>query len=477
MQSPKTNHTRKAARIGSYSVVITAVVIAMAVLVNLIVAKLPATYTQFDVSADALYTLSAQTEEIVSNLDEDISIYWIVQTGNENNSIGRLLDRYQALSDHIQVTKVDPVVNPAFAQQYTDEQLSNNSLVVESGQRAKYIGYGDIVVVDMEAYYTTGTATPEFNGESSLTSTIDYVTSDSIPVAYTLSGHGELTLQEDLKDQIAAQNIELRELNLLSAGSIPEDCTALFLLSPQQDLSDQELEQILAYLQDGGHLFLVTDFTRSACPNLEALMSYYGVYTVEGMAVEGDTNASIYQYPHYILPTLQSHTITDPLIQNGYQVIAPFAQGIALQSSDAVREGLSITQLLTTSDASYSKVDGINLTTFTKQDNDIDGPFALGVAISEPVTDGTTQIVWYSTSYLLDASTDITGGNTDLILNSIGWLCEHESAISIHAKSMVEDTLIVPAGTVYTLSFLFVVLIPLVLLAAGIFITIRRRHK
>ena len=99
------------------------------------------------------------------------------------------------------------------------------------------------------------------------------------------------------------------------------------------------------------------------------------------------------------------------------------------------------------------------------------------MAISEPVTDGTTQIVWYSTSYLLDANTDITGGNTDLILNSIGWLCEHESAISIHAKSMVEDTLIVPAGTVYTLSFLFVVLIPLVLLAAGIFITIRRRHK
>ena len=94
--SQKTSPNKiKTARIGSYSVVITVVVIVMAILVNLIVNRLPTTYTQFDVSSAGLYTLSEQTESMVSGLDQDITIYWIVQTGNENNSIQRLLDRYQ----------------------------------------------------------------------------------------------------------------------------------------------------------------------------------------------------------------------------------------------------------------------------------------------------------------------------------------------------------------------------------------------
>ena len=122
-------------------------------------------------------------------------------------------------------------------------------------------------------------------------------------------------------------------------------------------------------------------------------------------------------------------------------------------------------------------MDGINLTTFTREENDIAGPFALGVAVSEAVEGSTTQLVWYPTSYLMDLNSDLTGGNLDLMLNSISWLCEHESGISIHAKSMAEDFLVIPAGTVNVLTLVLVVLVPLALLAAGMIITIRRRRK
>ena len=142
-----------------------------------------------------------------------------------------------------------------------------------------------------------------------------------------------------------------------------------------------------------------------------------------------------------------------------------------------LRDGLEVTQLLTTSDQAYSKVDGINLTTFTREENDIAGPFALGVAVSEAVEGSTTQLVWYPTSYLMDLNSDLTGGNLDLMLNSISWLCEHDSGISIHAKSMAEDFLVIPAGTVNVLTLVLVVLVPLALLAAGMIITIRRRRK
>ncbi len=153
----------------------------------------------------------------------------------------------------------------------------------------------------------------------------------------------------------------------------------------------------------------------------------------------------------------------------------PLPQGI--QVHEDLRDGLEVTQLLTTSDQAYSKVDGINLTTFTREESDIAGPFALGVAVSEAVEGGTTQLVWYPTSYLMDLNSDLTGGNLDLMLNSLSWLCEHESGISIHAKSMAEDFLVIPAGTVNVLTLILVVLVPLAFLAAGIIITIRRRRK
>jgi ABC-2 type transport system permease protein len=475
-QSAKSAARSKFTRIGSYSFVITIIVIAAAVIVNLIVNQLPTTYTELDVSSTELYTLSDQTEEIVSSVDEDITIYWIVQSDNENSSIEHLLNRYQDLNNHIKVTKVDPVVSPTFVTQYTDAEISNNSLIVESSKRYKYIDYYDIMVIDASTYYYTGEYSWEFDGESCLTSAIDYVTSDSLPVAYNLTGHGELTLEDDMASKIADQNVEVQDLNLLTTGSIPEDCSALFLLSPKSDLSEQEAEQVLAYLQNGGHLFLITDFTRGECPNLDAIMEAYGVSSVEGIVIEGDANAAIYQNPSYILPTINSHAITDPLISAGLQAIVPFAQGIAV--ADDLRDGLEVTKLLETSELSYSKTAGINLTTFDKEEGDVDGPFALGVAISEPAANGgTTQIVWLSTSYLLDANTDLTGGNADLILNSIGWLCEHESAISIHSKNMVQDSLVVPAISAIILSALLIVVLPLVILITGIVITVRRRRR
>ena len=59
----------------------------------------------------------------------------------------------------------------------------------------------------------------------------------------------------------------------------------------------------------------------------------------------------------------------------------------------------TVTSLLTTSDSAFSKVDGYSLTTYEKEDGDIDGPFTVAVSIEE--TDG-GQIVWFSSSAFLD---------------------------------------------------------------------------
>ena len=169
--------------------------------------------------------------------------------------LDKLLNRYQDLSDHITVTKKDPDVYPTFAQQYTDETVTNNSLVVECGDKSRYIPYTDIYKVDSSTYYTTGSVSQSFDGEGQITSAIDYVVSEDLPQVYLLSGHGEQPLSDNFRSQLTRSNYELTEdFSLLNVDSIPEECDTLLINAPTGDISEEELSILRDYLQSGGKL-------------------------------------------------------------------------------------------------------------------------------------------------------------------------------------------------------------------------------
>ena len=79
---------------GSYSAFAAAVVIAIAVLVNLAVQTLPQTAIQLDLTAQSLYTLSDQTKRIAASLDTDVNLYLLALRGNEDDTVSRLLQSY-----------------------------------------------------------------------------------------------------------------------------------------------------------------------------------------------------------------------------------------------------------------------------------------------------------------------------------------------------------------------------------------------
>ena len=464
-------------RAGGYSLAAAAVVIAIAVAVNLVVGALPADWTKTDLTSTGLYSLSSQTQQMVSALEDEVTVYWIVQSDTEDNTIGELLERYQDLSKNLKVERKDPVVYPNFAQQYTTSTLYNNSLIVTCGDRSRYISYYDIYVTDYSSYYTTGTVSTQFDGESQLTSAIDYVTNEDLPVVYTLTGHGESQLPSTLSDGAAEENVLLSELSLLTQESVPEDADALIIYAPQSDISADEKDMLLTYLQGGGKLLLVTDYTETAMPNLAEVMAYYGTSLADGIVMEGDSSHHMRGSSYYLLPDIGSHDITSPLADGGYYVLMPVAQGISV--SDELREGLTVTQLLTTTSASYAKADAYNLTTYDKEEGDLEGPFALGVAISEEVEGGTTGIVWLTTSYMFNDDVDmlVSGANTDLFLNALDWMCQRESSISIRAKDLSTEYLTVPSADVSTWSLILVVTLPLAFILAGAYITVTRRKR
>lgn len=476
------NFKTKAFKIGGYSVIASVIVLIIAIVANIFINTLPANYTQFDTTSNKLFTISDQTTNILKNLENDVTIYWIVQNGYEDTTVETLLNRYKALSNKIDIVKKDPDVYPTFVKQYTSETIYNNSLIVECGERSRYISYADIYVYDYDyyTYYYTGEYSISFAGENELTSAISYVTNEDLPKIYYLTGHGESSLAETFETAISNENMLTDELSLLTLDAVPEDAGCILINAPQSDINETEKEMLLTYLQSGGNLYLITSPLESgiALTNLEALMAEYGISSNEGIVIEGSSSNYAYGAPYYLLPNISSHTITAPLNEGRYYVLLSIASGLTVSSE--LRDGLTAATLLTTSDNAFSKLAGYSLNTYNKEDGDIDGPFALAVAITDTIDDDTTaHIVWISSSGIVDEwnNSKVSGGNQDFFINVFGWMFDREDSIGIHAKSLDYEYLTIDEGTASALSVTVVAIIPILYLSAGIYIFVRRKRR
>ena len=302
---------------GSYSLIITAIVLALLIVVNIFASALPSTLTQYDISASQLYSITSNTKAVVNALTKDVTIYWIVQADEEDKVIENLLDKYDSLSDHIEVVKKNPDVYPTFAQQYTDETVENNSLVVESGDRYRFIGYDDIYLYETDM--TSYSYNASFDGEGAITSAIDYVVSEELPQVYVLEGHGEAELPETFSDQIEKENMELHTFSLLTEDAVPEDADCVMIYSPATDISQEEKDMLADYAANGGKLLVMAGPTEEDdLENLYSLLADYGVTANEGIVIEGDREHYAFQSPFTLMPDMASSDITDSLIEEHY---------------------------------------------------------------------------------------------------------------------------------------------------------------
>ena len=234
---------KKSLKNGSYSMGITAIVIAVLVVINLIVGQIPEKYTQVDVSTQKLYTISDTTVKYLKDMNTDVTIYHIVQSGKEDSVLEKMLTRYEEESKHIKVEKKDPVLYPNFTSQYTSDDVEDNSLIVVAGEKSKVISYSDLYETEMD-YTTYQTNTTGFDGEGQIDSAISYVTSENLPVIYTLEGHEELELNSSLTDSLQKANYDVQSLNLLTQDAVPEDTGCLLIGSFVQKAGTAETHQL-----------------------------------------------------------------------------------------------------------------------------------------------------------------------------------------------------------------------------------------
>ena len=446
----------------SMSIIICALFTALVVGANMLVSELPVEKTKLDTTEMGLHTLSDNTKEILSALTDDIDIYRICTPGKEDNTLTDMLERYASLSPNVNVSTIDPAVYPNFEAQYGSDKLSDNSIIVSSAKRNQIIDYSNI------ATYTA------FNGEDYLTNAIKYVTSDNLPVLYALEGHGEKTPDDSLTASLNKAGIELKELNLLSSGEIPQDAQCVFIYAPSSDLNQTEAAELSKYLENSGKLLLITDYNSSKLSNISAIMSSYGVSTVDGVVMEGASDKCLSGYPYYIIPTLDGKSsITKPINESGLSALMPLAQAVVKNSS--LRDSVKVTDLFTTTDKAYIITDE----TYEKDESAPKGPYSLAVSVEEKYENIDTKIVWVTTSEFISSDTSKMIGNTNeqIFSNMVNYLCGSDVSVSVSGKNTSLGTLTVSTSQSRIWKIILIGIVPSVVAVLGLAVWYRRRNR
>lgn len=454
--------TRKLKK-GGYTAILSVIVIAAVIILNMIVGRLPEKVRQWDMSSSQIYSLGKTTTDLVKGLDKDVTIYVVGDPSKIDKRITSFVNRYGDLSSHIKVETVDSVLHP---EQVKKLNATDSTLLVscETTNKTQSIPFTDIIKIDQSSYYYYGqTKETEFDGEGQLTGAISHVTSDVSKTIYTTEGHQEAAFGGTVSDMLKKSNLTVNSINLLKDGKIPDDCELLLINAPESDLANDEKTMLTDYLDKGGHVLILAGYSEKERPNLTAVISAYGLNLENGMAA--DTKNFYQNNPYYIFPTIE----TGSEVTNGVDTrsAALVLQSAAMTKTENVPEGITVTPFMQTSD-------GGMLVTEEAQKK---GTYILGAVSEKKLDTGSSRLTVFSTPTLIDENlntsfTNLT--NLTLFMNAVTSNFKDVANVSIPSKSLEVTYNTVTHGGMWGILFIFV--IPAASLCCGLIIWFKRRR-
>lgn len=466
----------KGFRFGAYTTVISVLVIAAVIAVNLIVSALD---IRKDLTSDGKYSLTKETEELLSGLKDELTFYQLTQNNESLSWFDIFFKLYEKENKKIEFKNVDLVINPKFAEQYTDEEVTQYSLIVvnETNGQSKYIPYEDMLLTELSVDPYTYQYKEDVVGidvEGQINAAIQYVTNGKQTNLYAVTGHDEKgLLGTEGRNFLRKANINYKTFEVMKAEAVPEDCDVLYIAAPTKDYTDAELQVLENYAAAGGDFLIVATY-QSGMENFNKLLAEFGVKVEEGVILEGDPNYYFPQYPYILLPNI----ITTHAITQGYTGMEylPMQSSAALTTLGGAAGNLSYSILMSTTGEAYIKTGYI--TTLSKEDGDPQGPFAVGLYVQN--ADTGAEAVLFSTSaiFMDEYLTTDNFINSAMLTKSINYMAEAELVSTVRTISLQEEEkIVVTQSSANTIGIIFVIVIPVLLIAAGIVIMMYRKRK
>lgn len=382
--------------------------------------------------------------------------------------VERLVDdfKYEALQtrrpDWIRFENADLVKNTSLNRELAKfgELPPNTAIVVISGKNYRTITANELLKVRIGE----DNATPEidgFRGEEAIMSAILSVTDGVSPIAYFLTGNGELSIDNSNRSSglsafaqvLRSRHIRTAMLDLSVTPGVPQDASLVIIADPHVPISPQAEEKLSRYLRERNGRVLAMISPGKDC-GLENLLFDWGLQLQDVFVVENsplcklpEGNYAIRSLPQKVHKTAEILAILSlPIVSSQYRSVEEDLGA----KEDRTR---TVTPLFY---SSHSTLQSGGPSSWGERDyrrppyrfdvmrGDIDGPVPLG-AVSERVA-GTRlgvsipggRLVVLGTGDIATNAQLENGGNKPFLLNTINWLIDRDVMLNIPPRPISE---------------------------------------
>ncbi len=448
-----------------YAMFITVSVIAAVILINTIAGVFLAWKPlKIDLTKSQAYTLSDRTKETVKNLAEPTTAYVLFSEEMEETyfHVKDVMDKYGSLGDKLEVIYKDPYKDYEFVKEYTEKglTLSDGTIIIECGEKLRTLSVGQFYTEEYGSF---------FDLERMLTAALVRITGEDGGKVYLISNHGEY--YETMADYFEMNLIDYAVLDLnqlaVSGRLIPTDADLIMTIAPQRDYSELELALIDGYLEDGGKAVFSFAYELGEMPYIYSyLESAWGMKITHELINEGNSSYKI-QTPNgeqMNTAKMLSHETTGSLISAELTYVAPLA--IPVFKTEENANFATFTSLVKTSSSSYTSAKSA-------------GPYTV-TALSETSGDNSAKVLYVGSVYTLidptiNEATNLANG--DFILNAVDYMTDNTSSMDIRSKNVALSTMSMTQAQVNWVYYVLKLGIPLIIIALGVIIWLKRRYK
>ena len=427
----------------------------------------------FDLTEQKVFSLSPQSVKAVKELKKPLKLYGFVEAGHSPVAEA-LYQEYQYASPMVSYELVDPNRHPELAERFKVTTMNTTHLQY-GGDSGNGTNVADLT-------------------EGAITSGIIKLTTSGTKTACFTTGEGEGDIDEsqqpsglnEFRKGLEGENYVVKKVNLVTEPAVPSDCTLLVIAGPTRPLVPHVIDLITRFLNQGGRVLAML---RPIRPDksidqtaLVKLLADWGVKVGNNIVV--DQVVRLFAGPALGLsPTVNTygpHPITTGFTN---QTVFPMVRTV--DPLEPPVPGLDAVGIAKTSDSSWAETDLNDL--FLKQTAqfnagaDTKGPVNVVVAVTADLDQlrrgkGTARLVVFGSTDLANNQYIDNFFNRDFLMNSVDWLAGESNAITIRPKMLRASRFNLTVQEFDLVFVLSVLLLPELLLLAGLAVWWERRN-
>ena len=472
------------------------ILVAILLFANFFLEQAAGNSLKFDWTANQVATLGDTSKSVLDELESDVNITVLATRDNYANGytavdlsfVPNLLDEYiQHSGDKLTIRYVDPIQNPVVITDLDPDNLNNlqqGQIVVSNADDSKIrvLEYTDMVDLQYNQqqyqYYITG-----YTAEDSFTGAIKFVSSTETPVVYLSKGHGETDLSSGyttFQTFLEQNNFLLNDLDTVTQSAIPEDAEMILMLNPTNDINPNEVDIYSDYLEEGGKLYIMMDYSTNTFPNLNTVLEKFDIQITVDRVKENDTETLVAGDNYTFLASIPTNSIYPT---DSYFDYAVTSNARVVSTANNSEDWIITNPILTTSTQATREIAGdaenespagaLNLAMYAENHGHIDG---------STITEPGKVLVFGSASMFSDVYLSVyqnSAGNFPLFVYSMFDMANMadnaEEDLLIQPKPVVSYQILPQSqNSIQIASVLIGIGIPVVLLIAA-FVVYRRR--